>query len=170
MATDVSKSLWPICPGFSFLHKQNWPFKIGLTTFWASLHCIVQSVTSEWSVSFQVSWLELLGLRKLVTDTFEQSCCGTPTLTSVSQQPFYSYYPSLWRVTLPVFGYSWYVLMFGGCHWCVYVYVDIDISCVSLWSCNWIIFSLETVFYEWSGSSLEAVCGWISLLKELWVG
>lgn len=95
----VSKSLWPICPGFSFLHKQNWPFKIGLTTFWASLHCVVQSVTSEWSVSFQVSWLELLGLRKLVTDTFEQSCCGTPTLTSVSQQPFYSYYPSLWRVT-----------------------------------------------------------------------
>lgn len=60
--------------------------------------------------------------------------CGTPLLTSVSQQHFYNYYCSVWKVIVPGFRYSWYVLISGGCHICIY-----DLS-------NWIISSLEAAF------------------------
>jgi len=106
---------------FRVFYIKKTDFKIGSQPSEAVLHCHVQAVASGWSVSLQVAWLELLGFSNLMRlNAFQESFCATLLLTSVSQQPFYNYCCSVWRVTLPGFGYSWYVFMSGGCRICVY--------------------------------------------------
>lgn len=107
------------------------------------LHCFVQSMASGWSeLSSGTARIQELD----ETNRFQQSFCGTVSLTSIGQKHFCNYCCSLW-----VSG--------GSCRKVWIILVNLQIwrpSYLYLWSHSWIIFSLEAAFPKKSGSQQEA--------------